>query len=476
MADGQSRPTVSVIIINYNGGRILPVIEQNVEGVKRQSISDWELILVDDGSTDGSDEFLAALADGERIRFVAAPHKGVGPARNAGLRIANGQYLAFIDNDAIPAPDWLEEILSFFEAHPDHGAVASLVFFADRPGVVNSAGCVLNELAHGIGIGMGTLYPFFSLPEDVLYPTGNGMVIRREAVDAAGWFDEGYRFYGHDDSDMGIRIRKAGYEIAPVEGAVLHHLHSVSKQEPGMNFWDQRNRLRFVMKHYGAGELARFMVTDISRHVGGPNRGTYLRAWASALQGIGGIWRYRVANRGNPPYFEQFGRYFTPERRFYKIFENRRFAREWHEIGPGITIGKNEKGYLYQGWYWPERHRNRRIRWARPVASLRFVAAQPMREIALSMTLPPPMKQLQLKVHLYPWSEAWHLRPPAASKEITVEGLDGAFVETVVPLPLSEAGKYLLVFEASEAVRGEGYFPRELGWGLAEMEVRPCAS
>jgi GT2 family glycosyltransferase len=475
MAVGRTRPTVSVIIINYNGGRILPVIEQNVEGVKNQTVSDWELILVDDGSTDGSGGFLASLADGERVHFVQAPHKGVGPARNAGLKIAQGQYLAFIDNDAIPATDWLERILAFFETHPNHGAVASLVFFADRPGVVNSAGCVLNELAHGMGVGMETLYPFFTLPEDVLYATGNGMVIRREALEATGWFDEGYRFYGHDDSDIGIRIRKAGYEIAPVGDAILQHLHSVSKQEPGMNFWDQRNRLRFVMKHYSTRELARFLLTDISRHIRGANRGIYLNAWTSAIQGLGGIWRYRTANRGKPPYFDQFARFFTPERRFFTIFENRRFARDWHTIGTGIKMGENEKNYLYQGWYWPERRHNRPLRWARPVASFRFVTEEPIEKITLSMMLHHRMEQIKLKVHLYPWSETWHLNPPAATTETTIEGPKGKFIEAAISLPPSEPGKYLLVFEASDCVLGQGHFPRQFGWGLAEMEVHPCA-
>ena len=476
MAGRRTEPTASIILINYNGGRILPVIRQGIEGVHRQTMSDWELILVDDGSTDSSNEFLASFADGGRVRFVQAEHKGVGPARNAGLRLARGRLVAFLDNDAIPQPDWLERLVVFMDSHPDHGAAASLVMFADRPGVVNSAGCVLNELAHGIGVGMGQLYPYFSLPDEVLYATGNGMIIRRDVLDEVSWFDEGYRFYGHDDSDVGIRIRNAGYEIAPVHGAVLYHLHSVSKQEPGMNAWDQRNRIRFVLKHYSSRELLSFMLADVPRRMAGSRRREYLWEWRSALAGLGQLWRYRVQHRQLGPYFRRFARFFTPRHHLFIVHDNREYAQQWRDVGHGIAVGDGEEGLLYQGWYRRELRWGRFIRWAMPTSSLRFTS-RPVEKITVFLVLHPSLERLSLQAHVYPWTNEWYLAPPTASAETVVHGQKGEVVQAVFRLPTwPDVERALLVFEAADYFQGAGYFPRRLAWGLTKMEVHPCAS
>jgi GT2 family glycosyltransferase len=468
-------PTASVIIINYNGGSILPVIQQSIEAIRHQGMPDWELVLVDDGSTDGSAEFLASFDDGERVHFVQENHRGVGAARNAGLQIARGKYLAFLDNDAIPAPNWLEHIIDFLDLHPEHGAAASLVFFADRPGVINSAGCVLNELAHGIGIGMFELYPFCTLPEQVLYATGNGMVIRREVLEKVGKFDEGFLFYGHDDSDIGIRIRNAGYPIAPVPTATLQHLHSTSKRDPMMNFWDQRNRLRFALKHYSSQELFWFILVDAKAHLSRPLLREYTKAWSSVLKSWRQVWDYRIQQRSQGSYFHRFAPFFAPETRYIKLYDNRMYAQSWHDIAAGLTVGTNEEQYLYQGWYWKEQHGGKQIRWAMPVASLRFIAAEPLERVSLSLVLPPSIGQVDLKVHFYSWTEEWHRDQAFTSTELAIQG------QGIKPITFSlsswpDTDKFLMVFEASRYFQESGYFPRRLAWGLHQLEVHPCVS
>jgi GT2 family glycosyltransferase len=471
----ETKLTASVIMINYNGGSILPVIRQSIEAICHQSMSDWELILVDDGSTDGSNEFLASFDDGERVRFVQRDHRGVGAARNAGLRVARGRYLAFVDNDAIPALDWLEHIVAFLDSHPKHGAAASLVFFADRPGVINSAGCVLNELAHGIGIGMFELYPFYSSPEQVLYATGNGMVIRREALERVGEFDEGFLFYGHDDSDIGIRIRNAGYSIAPVPTATLQHLHSTSKRDPMMIFWDQRNRLRFALKHYSTRELLWFILVDAKAHLDRSLSREYIKAWGSVLKGWRQVWDYRTQRRSQGSYFHRFASFFTPESRYIKLYDNRMYAQSWYDINEGLTVDANEEQYLYQGWYWKEYYEGKPIRWAMPTASLRFIAAGPIDRFSLSLVLPPTIEQLDVKVHLYSWSEEWHRNQASASAGLSIQG-QGIKSITFSPSSWPDTDQFLMVFEASRYFQEPGYFPRRLAWGLHKLEVHPCVS
>ena len=470
-----ARNTVSVILLNYNGASILPVIQQGIEGVKGQTVPDWELILVDDGSTDRSDAFLASFADGRRIHFVQAPHRGVGAARNAGLRRASGRYLAFIDNDAIPEPTWLERVIGFMEEHPEVGAAASLVFFADRPGVINSAGCVLNELAHGIGVGMHQLYPFFTPPPDCMYPTGNGMVLRRQALEQVGWFDEGFLFYGHDDSDIGIRIRDTGYEIALVEDAVLFHLHSTSKRDPAMNFWDLRNRLRFVLKHYSVGEWLYFLRHDALPRLRGKRRGVYWRAWRSAFQNWQDLRRYRQMRPSREGFLRRYREYYQPERRYLAVPDNRLYARTWKRIGLGVVVGDNEEDYLYQGWYRRVQDQEGFVRWAMPVASLRFEVSQPFDRVDLSWVLPDGLDQQRLRIHLYPWSDRWYLTTPETAGVVDLRGGTPATSQVTMPIAV-EPGRYLLVFEAERHVQGQGFFPRRRAWGLVSMEVGRCAS
>lgn len=475
MDNGTAPPTVSVIIINYNGGGILPVIRESISSIKNQTMSDWELILVDDGSTDGSNEFLSSFASDGGIRFVQGSHRGVGSARNLGLEIARGRYLAFLDNDAIPAKDWLEQVVTFCEAHPECGAGASLVFFADRSGVINSAGSVLNELAHGKGVGSQELYPYCTLPEDVMYPTGNGMVIRREVLDQVGKFDEGFVFYGHDDSDMGIRIRDAGYPIAPIPDAILFHLHSTSKQEPGMGFWDQRNRLRFVLKHYSFRELVSFILSDFHQYLARSSWRQYARAWCSAVRGGRSLLSYRGAQRDGPTYFQRFGEFFSPESRYIIAPDNRMFAETWHRVEHGVVMGLNEEDYLYQGWYAQTHSSGHTLRWAMPVASLRFSASLPVDKFTLSLLLPPSIKHQSIRLHLHRWSEKWYRDTPVVSGEITAE--EGQVSEAVFELGDSPwSGRGLMVLEGKEWFQESGWFPRRMSWGLVSLEAHTCGS
>lgn len=464
------KPLVSVIILNYNGASILPVIAESIASVRKQTLSDWELILVDDGSQDGSAEFLARHADGQSTRFVQAPHRGVGAARNAGARLAQGAFLAFLDNDAIPALDWLQHLVGFFENRPDCGAAASLVFFADRPGVVNSAGSVLNELAHGMGVCMHELYPFCQVPDEIMYATGNGMAIRAEVLRQVGFFDEGFLFYGHDDSDVGIRIRNRGYTIAPVTRAKVQHLHSVSKLQPGMSFWDERNRFRFAFKHFDLVKLTWFSLFELRNLARSPERRAYTRAWFSALRRTGDLLAFRWCTRRSPSYSKRFERFFLPEWRYYLHPDNRAFARESAPLllNQPLIVGENEERYLYQGWYWSERTPDGALRWALPTSALRFELLQEASGFALEAVLPPTLESLHLKTYLYPWSDYWYESKPLVAELALTQNTRKYRVTWSLPVP---PGEYLLTFVADQYYQEDGVFPRRRSWGFRTLEA-----
>lgn len=110
-----STPQFSIVIPAYNAQRFLPL---TLESIFRQSVPDFEIVVVNDGSTDGTLEMLQGIPD-PRLRIVTRENGGECVARNHGLREARGKYIAFLDSDDVWLPNHLEQALGFLEAHPE---------------------------------------------------------------------------------------------------------------------------------------------------------------------------------------------------------------------------------------------------------------------------------------------------------------------------------------------------------------------
>ena len=116
-------PIVSVIIPTYNAKELLA---EAIGSVLSQTLADLEVVVIDDGSTDGTDEAVNAIDD-PRIRFFHKDNGGVSSARNAGLDKATGQFIAFLDSDDLYTPEYLETMVSAMENNPDYGVVYTAV-------------------------------------------------------------------------------------------------------------------------------------------------------------------------------------------------------------------------------------------------------------------------------------------------------------------------------------------------------------
>jgi glycosyltransferase involved in cell wall biosynthesis len=120
-------PLVSVVLPVFNAAGS---VARAVESIRRQTFTDWEMVVVEDGSTDGSPTVLQALARHEsRLRVLARPHEGLVAALNTGLAEARGQFLARMDADDESHPERLAEQVAFLQARPETGVVGSLVEF-----------------------------------------------------------------------------------------------------------------------------------------------------------------------------------------------------------------------------------------------------------------------------------------------------------------------------------------------------------
>jgi glycosyltransferase involved in cell wall biosynthesis len=195
---GPETPVVSVITIFLDAERFL---EEAIESVIAQTFEDWELLLVDDGSTDGS----AAIArryverDPARIRLFTHPdgaNRGMSASRNRGMAEARGAYLAFLDADDVWLPTKLEHQVGLLRSHPTVGMVYGPAQW--WYGWTGGAEDRRRDFVHGLGVAPDTeldpphLVALF-LREEGYSPCTCSVLVRREAAEAVGGFEEGFR-------------------------------------------------------------------------------------------------------------------------------------------------------------------------------------------------------------------------------------------------------------------------------------------
>lgn len=187
-------PTVSIIVPTYN--RAAYILEA-LDSVFVQTYSDYEIIVVDDGSTDNTAEVLKTLVDQDKIHYVHQENGGESAARNHGIRLAQGKYIAFLDSDDLFLPSKLEKQVTFLDDHPDIGFVQSWY------SKFNDAGEQLG--VRNTSIFSGWVYPKILLFWAVLMAVPC-VLVRREVLAEIGGFDENQ--YWGPDLDLWRRITK----------------------------------------------------------------------------------------------------------------------------------------------------------------------------------------------------------------------------------------------------------------------------
>jgi GT2 family glycosyltransferase len=220
----ENSPLVSVIILNWNGAAFLP---RCLEAVAAQSFRDFEVLVLDNASTDGSlDGLEARWPDFQVVRF--SENLGFAVANNRGAHMAHGRWLAFLNNDAFPEADWLAKLVGAAQRRPEFSFFASRLLFAHDPALVQSTGDVL----HVSGFAWSRDYrcPLADAhldEEEVFSPSAAAALYEREAFLGVGGFDE--RFSSHlEDIDLGFRLRLSGKRCLYVPEAVAMHLVSAT--------------------------------------------------------------------------------------------------------------------------------------------------------------------------------------------------------------------------------------------------------
>lgn len=187
----------------------------------------FEIIVVDDGSRDGTPNLLAGY--GDRIRVVTHPsNKGFATTCNDGAAAAAGEYLVFLNNDTIPFPGWLDVLVEYIQANPQVGIVGSKLLFPD--GTIQHAGVAICQdfwPRHIYG-GLSADHPAVNKARRMQAVTGACMLLPRELFLRVGGFDTVF-INSYEDIDLCLRIGALGYEVHFCPQSKLIHLESISE-------------------------------------------------------------------------------------------------------------------------------------------------------------------------------------------------------------------------------------------------------
>ena len=271
-------PLASVVIPNWNGAHHLPVC---LDALRAQTYSHTEVILVDNGSTDGSQAL--AREQYPEVRLLALEHNlGLTGGNNAGFLVARGEVLISLNNDTEADPQFVEALVSALEEHPEAGMAAAKMLLFDRRDTLHSAGD--GYRADGIPFNRGVWQPDegqFDEPGWIFGGCGGAVAYRRAMVDdvtspGCEPFDESFFMYC-EDVDLNWRSQLAGWKCWYAPRAVVYHKLSATGGGPIASFYTGRNTLWVLIKNY-PGRLLRQHWPGIVRAQWAVSRDA-VRAW-----------------------------------------------------------------------------------------------------------------------------------------------------------------------------------------------------
>ncbi|HUU53491.1 MAG TPA: glycosyltransferase family 2 protein [Armatimonadota bacterium] len=248
-------PLVSVVVPNWNGERLLPAC---LNSLRAQTFREVEIIVSDDGSTDGSVELLKK--DYPEVAIVGSPvNRGFCEAANAGIRASRGEFVLLLNNDTELDPRCVEELARAMEANEQLGiCAAKMVYFLD-PTIINSAGHACRRDGVVVDIGRGERDgEWFDRPREVLGASGGAALYRRRMLQEIGLFDPDF-VTSVEDVDLEWRAQWAGWRAQYLPTAVVKHREGISRgiEAPHSALIGLRNTINVWTKSWPASALLR---------------------------------------------------------------------------------------------------------------------------------------------------------------------------------------------------------------------------
>jgi len=249
-------PFVSIVILNYNGIAFLGEgLKECIESVLKTDYPSYEIIIVDNGSTDESIKYIQTNY-GLRINLVEnEKNLGFSEGFNTGIRKSKGKYIALLSNDMTVSPNWISPIINLFESDSSIGLAGFKRMLYGEKNVIDSIGGYLyfDGRVKIVAFGVEDHGQYDNIIEDLDY-IGGAMILRRKTLEDVGLFDPEYIVYS-EDVDLCFRIRKKGYKIIYVPESIIWHKREGTFKgiDPSLRYTKYmayRSRIRFVLIHF----------------------------------------------------------------------------------------------------------------------------------------------------------------------------------------------------------------------------------
>lgn len=241
-----NKPKVSILIVNFNGGKVFKDCLQSLKGLK---YSNYEVITVDNGSSDGTEK-LAKIRNKRNLGFVGG--------NNEGVKIAKGKYVLLLNNDTKVAPDLLDVLVSKMESDERIGVIQPKIYLMDKPGYLDNAGSFFTK------IGFLEHWGFnkkdgkeFDSEKEIFAAKGACMLTRSDLIKKIGLFDQDYFAY-FEESDFCWRAILTGYKILYYPKTSIQHKVGFTTKTQNVNFLNYlyyRNRICSLIKNLSTKNL-----------------------------------------------------------------------------------------------------------------------------------------------------------------------------------------------------------------------------
>ena len=291
-------PKITVIIVNWNGCQFL---EACLGALRRQTFRDFETILVDNGSIDGSAAFVRAHFPEVRL-MVLAENRGFAGGNIAGYETATGDLIVLLNNDTEAHPSWLEEIHKASLQFPGAGSFASKMMYFDCRNKIENCGFDVGTAGTTIDLGRNEQDgPQWTSPREVFGACGGAVAYRRSMLDEIGFLDPDF-FMVYEDVDLSFRARLRGYTCMYIPAAIVFHRYraTLGTHPAHQVFYSQRNIEFVYLKNMPAGLILRSALQRLLYEIGAAiyflhlgSGWAFFRSKLAVLRHLSGIYRKR---------------------------------------------------------------------------------------------------------------------------------------------------------------------------------------
>lgn len=304
----QDFPLVSVVILNYNGLEYLgEVLKKCLDSVINSNYPNLEIIFVDNGSTDGSVNFVVKNYPGIRI-IKNKCNLGFSEGFNTGIRASKGKYIALLSNDMTVDPNWLNPIVTIMEKDKKIGLAGFKRLVLGNKNIIDGIGGNLYLCGRIKHIGREIDRGQYDSPREDLDYIGGAMVLRKEVLKKTGLFDPNF-FIFSEDIDLCYRIRKKGYKVVYIPDSIIYHkgqgtLKQLKGGNPYLIYMSERSRIRCAIIHFTFLRLlSTFLIDLIWLIVTNPQgKKSLLKAYYWNIKHINDALKRRLLYGPSPPY------------------------------------------------------------------------------------------------------------------------------------------------------------------------------